>query len=1057
MSGMSDDGLILEFVTESKEHLGSIEPDLLILEKEGRSAGDDIINKVFRAIHSIKGAAGFFGLEALKNLSHTMESVLMMVREGKLDPTPDVMDPLLVGVDKLGLMLEDIQNSESVPYEEEVQRLEALMGNPSPAHVAKTETPSDLPSVANNAAQASAGQTPEPLTGQAGQNIYHIEPATLEAAGKGGQHLFWVTLSTSEDIIAKSRSLADIQKQLASVGSVLESVISPFSSGAPEPGSTVNIVCSSVLEADLLALAIDCDVSKVAASKADAILNAVYPGAVSASNNNPAPVSSSGQPNSASGSQLTQATLDTARKGGQHLYCVTLSTNEDIIAKNRLLFDVEKQLASVGTVLETVVSPASSGQPEPGSSIKIICATVLEYDLLALAIDCDLGKISPTTPEEILKAQGTTVASQQAPVAAKSSAPAPAKKQEIPATEAKKPAAGNSSAESANESIRVRVDLLNRLMDLAGELVLSRNQLLRSIEHLDTKNAGLESISQNIDLVTSDLQEHIMQTRMQPVGSIFGKFPRIIRDMSKQLSKEIQLQTSGEDVELDKTILESLSDPLTHLIRNCCDHALETPGERKANGKSSVGTIHLKAFHEGGQINIAICDDGKGVDHERVVKKVISQGVMTEAEVKKLSTQEMVNLIFLPGLSTAEKVSDISGRGVGMDVVKTNIEKIGGTISIDTTMGKGTTILLRLPLTLAIIPSLIVGACNNRFAVPQVNLVELVCVQANDISSRIEQVGSASVLRLRGKLLPLVRLSDVLGMERLFYDAASGQYQPDRRKAISDSRLESSDIEVTEQESIPESLENNRQHPDSDYNILVLKVGENNFGLIVDQLYDMEEIVVKPLSSFIKGCKTFAGATIMGDGRVAMILDAGGVLAAAKLSFTEVQTEESRIKTLMEKNMTRNAEQRAVILFNNAPSELFALPLSSVLRLEKINTQRIERLGSREFISYQNKSIELFRLESALPVQPCKTDQEELFLILPKSHGGQVGIVASAIVDTLQMNEPLDTETFVANGIAGTAVINNHLTVFINPEELLAYNPPSAQDKQPKGLAAHAC
>lgn len=911
MGSMNDDGLILEFVTESKEHLDSIEPDLLVLEKEGRAAGDSIINKVFRAIHSIKGAAGFFGLDALKNLSHVMESVLMMVRDGSLDPTPEVMDPLLVGVDKLNLMLGDVQNSESVPYQEEVQRLELLMGKKG-----------ELVSVSKKPAGSG---TPEFSTTQ---NSYQVTQSTLEASSKGGQKLFSITLLSDEDLVAKGRTILDVHQQLLTIGLVLDS-----------------LVC-----------------------------------------------------------------LD--------------------------------DFAGLENCLNTSLK------------IRLLCATVLEADLLALSIDVADTKVELLTidqvledglPEAVDKAEAVQQAESAKQVPSKVPSPSLSKSSE------QKNLPASSSSDGSHDSIRVRVDLLNRLMDLAGELVLSRNQLLRSVEEIELQNSGLESISQNIDLITSDLQEHIMQTRMQPVGSIFGKFPRIIRDMSKQLNKEIQLQTSGEEVELDKTILENLSDPLTHLIRNCCDHAIEMPDERVANGKPSVGTIQLKAFHEGGQINIAIIDNGKGIDHERVVKKVISQGVLSEADVKKMSTQEMVNLIFMPGLSTAEKVSDISGRGVGMDVVKTNIEKIGGTISIDTTPGKGTTILLRLPLTLAIIPSLVVGSCDNRFAVPQVNLVELVCVKAAEIATRIEKVGSASVLRLRGKLLPLIRLCDVLEQEKMFFHQPSGEYRPDRRVEIADPRIDPEGAPPV----LANDIDNQRQHWSSDYNILVLKVGENNFGLIVDKLYDMEEIVVKPMSSFIKSCKTFAGATIMGDGRVAMILDAGGLLAAAKLSYSEIQAEEKRHDDEIEESKHLSLEQRAVVLFNNASDELFALPLASVLRLEKFKRSRIERLGSREFISYQSKSIELFRLESSLPVRSCCEMEEELFLILPKSHGGHVGIVASRIVDTLEMTEPLDTETIVQEGISGSAIINGHLTVFINPEELLQHQP--IHQDVVGGLVAHAC
>lgn len=890
MASLSDDSLLLEFVTESKEHLASIEPDLLILEREGANTDQEIINRVFRAIHSIKGASGFFGLVALKNLSHTMESVLMLIRDGQLSPSPEIMDPLLVGVDKLNLMLEDIQASETIPYQDEIRRLEAVLGK-----------------------EPSAPALDEPNESAAAQSVSaSLDHATIIAAVQQGQKLYSLIVSLDHDLAAKQRTPLDVLEQIMSVGLVIESSFDisdfPDLSHCLDANLSLSILCATVLEKDLVAIAVDIPDSQI----------------------------------------------------------------QEIKMEEALRKDEPRQPSALNTTKNEVPPPADNISSE--------------------------------------------------------AAPSPEVKAKAPAL----------SAETA-ETIRVRVDLLNKLMDLAGEMVLSRNQLLRAFGQLESKQQNLDAIAQNIDLITSELQEHIMQTRMQPVGSIFGKFPRIVRDLARQIGKEIELCTSGEDVELDKSILESLSDPLTHLIRNCCDHAIEPPEERQNSGKPTTGRIFLKAFHEGGQIHISITDDGRGIDHNRIAKKVLEHGLLAESDLKKMSPQEMVNLIFLPGLSTAEKVSDISGRGVGMDVVKTNIEKVGGHISIETQLGKGTTILLRLPLTLAIIPSLIVGTCGHRFAVPQVNLVELVCVKAAEIPVRIEKVGTASVLRLRGKLLPLVRLSDVLALQRTFFHKESGQYRPDRRVEIADPRSLEESFEWDHETS------NSRSNWRSDYNILVLKVGANQFGLIVDELFDMEEIVVKPLSSFIKHCKCFAGATIMGDGQVAMILDAGGILSYAKLSFTEIQAEENRQKQVEATEISTN--RQAILLFKNAPDEIFALPLASVLRLEKFKQGQIEHVGGREFLTYQDKSIELLRLEKFLSVKATSSEQKEWFLILPKAGEGRIGIIASEIVDTIEMQLELDTSIFSEPGVTGSAVVRGHLTVFIEPKAFFADLPES------KGLA----
>ncbi len=302
------------------------------------------------------------------------------------------------------------------------------------------------------------------------------------------------------------------------------------------------------------------------------------------------------------------------------------------------------------------------------------------------------------------------------------------------------------------ETLRVHVSLLENLMNLAGELVLSRNQLMQAISQGDEHevlNAG-----QRIDLVTSELQEAIMLTRMQPVGNIFNKFPRVVRDLARDLGKEIELILEGKEVELDKTIIEGLSDPLTHLVRNSADHGIESPEERIAKGKNPTGKIILKAYHAAGQVNIEIKDDGRGIDAEKIVNKAIAKGLITEEQAKGMNEKEKLNLIFLPGLSTAEKISDVSGRGVGMDVVKSNLDKLGGQVDIETEKDKGTTIRIKLPLTLAIIPSLLVSVGEERFAIPQVNVDELIEVPASQVEERIEKVGDADVLILRGELIP---------------------------------------------------------------------------------------------------------------------------------------------------------------------------------------------------------------------------------------------------------------------------------------------------------------
>ncbi|MCK5199613.1 MAG: chemotaxis protein CheA, partial [Spirochaetales bacterium] len=339
-----------------------------------------------------------------------------------------------------------------------------------------------------------------------------------------------------------------------------------------------------------------------------------------------------------------------------------------------------------------------------------------------------------------------------------------------------------------------KVKLLEQLMTLAGELVLGRNELEESISQGDMK--AITSGGQRISQVTSELQEAIMQTRMQDIGSILSKFPRVVRDMSRQLNKQMNLKIVGKEVELDKTLIEGLNDPLTHMIRNSVDHGIESSEERTKAGKSPIGEIGLRAYHEAGQVIIEIADDGKGIDGDKIAAKAISKGLISQNEVNAMSEKAKIDLILLPGLSTAEKVTDVSGRGVGMDVVRSNLDKLGGIMDIESVKGKGSVFRIKLPLTLAIIPSLLVSVNKESFAVPQLNVEELIRIQPKDVKESIERLGTSEVLNLRGKLIPLVFLSDVLGIKSTYIDPETEEEKVDRRKQAIDRRADNDDEET---------------------------------------------------------------------------------------------------------------------------------------------------------------------------------------------------------------------------------------------------------------------
>jgi two-component system chemotaxis sensor kinase CheA len=596
----------------------------------------------------------------------------------------------------------------------------------------------------------------------------------------------------------------------------------------------------------------------------------------------------------------------------------------------------------------------------------------------------------------------------------------------------------------AEASLRVHVSLLDSLMNLAGELVLSRNQLLQTIGSDDLRNA--EAVGQRIDLITSELQEAIMLTRMQPIGNVFNKFPRVVRDLSKKLNKTIDLNIVGKDVELDKTIIEAINDPLTHLVRNSVDHGIETPAERKKKGKNETGLVVLKAYHEAGQVVIEISDDGKGLDGEALAASAVSKGLISSDQAQVMSDKEKVNLIFLPGFSTAKEVTDVSGRGVGMDVVKTNLDQLGGNVDIISEKGSGTTISIKLPLTLAIIPCQIIETAGERYAIPQVNLEELLRIPASQVKDRVERVGDAEVVRLRGVLLPLIRLADVIGIERTYYDPETGEMRPDRREKIYDRRGKNSPLFNDGNESKDEGADRRSEHPrsvidrrsaaSSALNIVVVSTGSMKYGLIVDRLQDSEEIVIKPLGRHLQQCKGYAGATIMGDGRIALILDVSNLARMAHLTSIEGSDRASEVAKAAEAAIKAIQDKQSLLIFKSSEVEQFAVPLNQVERIEKIKRSDIEELGGKRVMKYRGGSLRLMRVDDLAMVQPI-ADHDNLLVIVFNLAKRSVGLLAVGPIDALEVSADIDDSTLSQPGIMGSIIIDNQTTMLVNVFEMV--------------------
>lgn len=626
--------------------------------------------------------------------------------------------------------------------------------------------------------------------------------------------------------------------------------------------------------------------------------------------------------------------------------------DKDLIARLNAFADSNGAVAQSASksAPEVVEEPRLDGMLSPGELKTMSSTSQSELDALERAFANATSTLEGGL--DYTKAPDTFIVPDDAAAPAPAAEPVPAAKPSMSQQVREKAIkqgletdAKDAGVSSASQSIRVNLDVLESLMQMVGELVLTRNQLLQVVRHRDDRE--LKAPLQQLSQITSELQESVMKTRMQPIGNAWSKFPRLIRDLSMELQKKIDLRMIGESTELDRQLLEMIKDPLTHMVRNSCDHGLERPADRVASGKPEVGTVTLSAFHEGGHIIIEIKDDGRGLNLDKIKQKIVEKDLATETELSQMSDETIMQYIFKAGFSTAEKVTSVSGRGVGMDVVRTNIEKIGGTVALSSQMGKGSTFHIKIPLTLAIVSVLLVEASGQRFAVPQLNVVELVRV-GDDSEYKVETINNSSVLRLRDKLLPLVKLRDVLKLPKAEGAAADGY-------------------------------------------VAVLRIGATNFGLIIDQIYDTEEIVVKPVTPMLSDIDIYSGNTILGDGSVIMILDPNGLANAVGERETGAKEEAGNVAAEAREKMA------SFLVFAAGSGSPKAVPLELVSRLEVIESKQVEFSGQQQVVQYRG---DLMRLKT-LPNMTIPT--EGAFDVVVFVYDGRtIGLVVDAITDIVE-------------------------------------------------------
>lgn len=852
------DDLLSEFLTETNESIDVVDVELVRLEQNPNDK--EVLDNIFRLVHTIKGTCGFLGLPRLEGVAHSAENVLGKFRDGELEITEHAVTLILASLDRIKEIMAGLEQTEAEIAGDDSDIIDQLDAWAETGSIGVVDVPAPEP-------EPEPALEADPGLGRA-LKPGEVSLDDLEAAFNSAPGPELEIGAPDEDLgDAKDDSVLDDFGGHAGIAGAFESILEQVGMSGKYPilNDTDKLITLSEDLADLLLAAMT-------------------------------------------------GHVDTLKESATKI-------------QRSLMWD--------GPLLATV----SAGLRTELAGFDASVDGILEVQA---ALEKQAHLLIPASQKDIKKADEK-----------------------------------NNQKGGSNQTVRVGVDLLEDLMNLVSELVLTRNQLNQMVRSMEDSEFSLPL--QRLSQCTTELQEGVMKTRMQPIGNAWSKLPRIIRDLSNELDKNIELDMRGADTELDRQVLELIKDPLTHMVRNSADHGIEMPDVRERAGKPAQGTVKLDAYHEGGHIVITIADDGAGINADKLREKALENGLATEADLDAMSENQIQKFIFHAGLSTAQEVTSVSGRGVGMDVVRTNIEKIGGTVDMTSTMGKGTIFYIKIPLTLAIVSALIVECKEERFAIPQIAVLELVHADSNGANA-IEMINNTPVFRLRNSLLPLVYLRDIMGFER---------------KTDTDDAF-----------------------------IVVTQVGSFVFGIVVDQVFDTEEIVVKPVSPALTDLSVYSGNTILGDGSVIMILDPNGV--ASQVSTTKVTESE----VASEADLVGDAggvERETMLLFRAGGDTPKAVPLSLIARLEEIDADRIENKSVRPTVQYRGTLMPVLEMPDG---EGLKENGKQPVLVF-SDDDRSMGIACDEILDIVETDLNVDIST-QREGIVGNSVIADKVTEIID-------------------------